>query len=580
MNWIRQSFGAKLLAALVGTVGLLLAITLVVVRNQTNREVRLVEDRTVRRAGQLFQELRDLQHQQADRLAQPFTEGRRALVLLDEAIRSRDIDYFVGEVVYELERSGLADFENVLVVLTDVEGRPVISMMGGQTLEGDPADVRPLARTLLESPDAMEMSAYRVVDGRLYNLQSHYIELAFRPIGTITFGLPILSEDLERIAEIGGTFEACLLVEGACVARSSGVTPEMEAAMASIVGQSGALRTELGPDEWSIQQDPLVPERPEQGTRVVAVSLDEVRAPFDNIQLTLLLTGGGALLLCALFGVWLSRSLTRPVRDLVQATGRVAQGDYEAEVEVDSHDEMGALADAFNEMTRGLLLREQYRSVLNKVVSQDVAEELMKGDVELGGENRDITVLFADIRGFTPMTLGMEPQEVIGLLNECMERLSRAVDSEGGVVDKFIGDEIMAVFGAPVAQEDHACRAVRAALRMRDGIAEMNAERTARGAAPLSIGIGIASGIAVAGNMGSVDRMNYTVLGETVNLAARLTDQAAAGEILVSEQTERWTADGLVASCVGGRELKGFAEECLVYSVESFGEVGAADAQI
>ena len=151
------------------------------------------------------------------------------------------------------------------------------------------------------------------------------------------------------------------------------------------------------------------------------------------------------------------------MKALVAATEQVAQGDYEAEVHVTSRDEMGALADSFNEMTRGLLLRERYRSVLNKVVSQDVAEELMSGDVELGGESRLVTVLFADIRGFTPLTEGMEPQEVIALLNECMEHLSRAIDAEGGVVDKFIGDEVMAVFGAPVTQDDHARRAVAAA---------------------------------------------------------------------------------------------------------------------
>jgi adenylate cyclase len=112
---------------------------------------------------------------------------------------------------------------------------------------------------------------------------------------------------------------------------------------------------------------------------------------------------------------------------------------------------------------------------------------------------------------------------------------------------------------------------------MRDGIAEMNAERAERGEPPLGVGIGIASGIAVAGNMGSAERMNYTVLGETVNLAARLTDQAAAGEILISEQTEEWAVDGvLVAPCLGARSLKGFAAECLVYSVESFGELETA----
>lgn len=576
MNWLRRSFGAKLLAALVGTVGLLLVITLVAVRIQTSREIRLVEERTVQRAAELFQELDDLQRRQADQLARPFTESRRTLVLLDEAIRSRDVEYLAGEAAYELDRSGLAAFDSALVVLTDDRGAPVLSMIGDETREGDPANVRPLAVALRDS-DTFTRSAYRVVGGRLYNLQAHYIELARRPIGTITFGLPVRAEDVERIADIG-RFEACLMVDAACVARSPGVTPEMEAAMVATTSSEGPVRTSLAGMEWSIQRQTMSLGESGEGLRFVAVPLDGVRAPFENIQLSLLLAGGGALLLCAGLGVGLSRSLTRPVRDLVAATGRVAQGDYEAEVDVESADEMGTLARSFNEMTRGLLMREQYRSVLNKVVSQDVAEELMKGDVELGGENRLVSVLFADIRGFTPMTVGMEPQEVIGLINECMERLSRAVDVEGGVVDKFIGDEIMAVFGAPVAQTDHACRAVRAALRMRSGIQEMNAERAERGAAPLGVGIGVASGIAVAGNMGSVDRMNYTVLGETVNLAARLTDQASAGEILISEATERSADDPLVASCVGDRSLKGFAEGCLVYSVEDWEGLRTGDA--
>ena len=576
MNWIRRSFGAKLLAALVGTVGLLLAITLITVRSQTNRQVRLEEQRSVVRASQVFEQLNELQRAQADQLARPFTESRRATILLDEAIQTGDIEFLSGEAAFELMRSGLD--EEALIVLTDDEGTPIMSMVGGETVPGDPAGVEGLATALLQSDSLLTLGAYRVVDGRLYNLQAHYIELGFRPIGTLTFGLPVEGEDVNRIAAIGGV-EACLAIDNVCVESSTGVDGPLMTAMMSALGSPDAVRTTIAGAEWSIQHQPLLAEAPGSGRRVVAVPLSEVRAPFDTIQLTLLLTGALALVLCGFVGLALSRQLTRPVRDLVTATGRVAKGDYETEVEVSSTDEMGTLADAFNDMTRGLLMREQYRSVLNKVVSEDVAEELMRGDVELGGENRMITVLFADIRGFTPMTVGMEPQEVIGLLNECMERLSRAVDAEGGVVDKYIGDEIMAVFGAPVAQDDHACRSIRAAIHMRDGIAEMNAERASRGEPALGVGIGIASGIAVAGNMGSAERMNYTVLGETVNLAARLTDQARAGEILISEQTEEWAVDGkLVAPSVGGRALKGFEKECLIYAVESFEPLEAAQS--
>jgi adenylate cyclase len=341
--------------------------------------------------------------------------------------------------------------------------------------------------------------------------------------------------------------------------------------MRAAASAGDVLRTGTSQGEWSVRSEPLAPEDPSQGQRIVAVPLDEVLAPFDRIRRALLLGGAASLVLSALLGAALSRSLTRPVRELVAATGRVATGDFESEVRVASRDEMGVLADAFNEMTRGLLLRERYRSVLNKVVSKDVAAELMRGDVELGGENRLVTVLFADIRGFTAHTEGMEPQKVIALLNECMEYLSQAIDAEGGVVDKYIGDEVMAVFGAPVTQDDHALRAIRAALRMREGMASFNAVREVRGDAPLGVGVGINSGVAVAGNMGSKDRMNYTVVGDVVNLASRLAGQAKAGEILVSGVTLRQAGSGILASPLGGRTLKGFSSEVEVHAVEAMG---------
>jgi adenylate cyclase len=183
-------------------------------------------------------------------------------------------------------------------------------------------------------------------------------------------------------------------------------------------------------------------------------------------------------------------------------------------------------------------------------------------------------VLFADIRGFTALTDGMEPQQVIGLLNECMEYLSQAIDAEGGVVDKYIGDEVMAVFGAPVTQDDHALRAVRAALRMREGMTSFNALRQTRGEAPLGIGVGINSGVAVAGNMGSKTRLNYTVVGDVVNLASRLAGQAQAGQILVSGGTRGLAGSGVLAPPLGGRALKGFSAEVEVFAVEG---IGSAD---
>ncbi|MGB1779891.1 MAG: hypothetical protein ACPHQP_10075, partial [Longimicrobiales bacterium] len=268
MNWIRRSFGAKLLAALVGTVGLLLAITLLTVRSQTNRQVRLEEERSVERASQVFEQLNDLQRAQADQLARPFTESRRATILLDEAIQTGDIEFLSGEAAFELMRSGLE--EDALIVLTDDEGAPIMSMVGGETVPGDPAGVEALATALLQSDSLLTLSAYRVVDDRLYNLQAHYIELGFRPIGTLTFGLPVEGEDVNRIATIGGV-EACLAIGNVCVESSAGVDGPLMNAMMSALESSDAMRTTIDGAEWSIQHQPLLSEAPGSGRRVVAV---------------------------------------------------------------------------------------------------------------------------------------------------------------------------------------------------------------------------------------------------------------------------------------------------------------------
>lgn len=565
MSWLRRSFSAKLLAALAGTVLLLVVVTFIVVRVETARQVAVVTSRAIESAERLFGELTDLQRRQAAQLARPFTQGR-SLQRLDDLMDSGDFPLLALEVDYEMQR---ADLPDALLVFTDAQGQPVVSIIGGESILGeDPAGIAPIAQELLAGDD-LSATSYRLVDGRLYSVTSLYIEdLARRPVGTITFGLPIGEGDVENIGAIGG-FEACFHVEGRCVLSTSGVGEELRSLMDETAESGASLQTEASMGPLFVSAQPLDAADPARGLRVIAVPLGAVAAPFDRIQRALVLGGGGALLLSALVGIWLSRSLTRPMRSLVEATGRVADGDYSTEVEAESHDEMGALANAFNEMTRGLQRRERERAVLDKVVSSDVAEELLKGELVLGGESRFVTVLFADIRNFTPLTEGMEPQEVIALLNDCMEHLSRAIDAEGGVVDKFIGDEVMAVFGAPVTQDDHARRAVAAAMRMRVEMATFSALRESRGDPPLAIGVGINSGIAVAGNMGSSNRLNYTVVGEMVNLASRLADQAGPGEILISGETLRLVGEGIKAPALGVRAFKGFSSEVEIYAVES-----------
>lgn len=227
----------------------------------------------------------------------------------------------------------------------------------------------------------------------------------------------------------------------------------------------------------------------------------------------------------------LAGGLHAPVLRLTEAAKQIGVGDFTSRVEVASRDELGQLGNAFNEMAEGLELKERYKAVLSKVADTKVAARLMQGEVNLGGETVEATVMFCDVRGFTRMTDGMDPHKVIEIMNTHMTSMTEIVHQYGGVVDKFVGDEIMVLFGVPVPGEDDVGQALRCAKAMIARCREMNAEREP----PIFIGIGLAHGEMVAGCMGSEDRLNYTVLGDRVNLASRLCSQAKSMEIVVDE---------------------------------------------
>lgn len=269
--------------------------------------------------------------------------------------------------------------------------------------------------------------------------------------------------------------------------------------------------------------------------------------------------GGLALLglaIALLLVLWLSRSLSGPVRDLVVATQEIEQGNFEVRVPVRRQDEMGKLAASFDEMAAGLALQEKYRSVLHAVADRTVAEQLIAQSSGLGGETRHVTMLFCDIRGFTALTENMPPAEVIDLLNEHMTALTEVAYEHGGIVDKFVGDLIMVLFGAPVSTGADATRAVQCALSMLAVRRKLNG--TSRHS--LEMGIGIATGPVVAGCMGSDQRLSYTVLGHRVNLASRLCSIAQAGEIVMDAETHAEARDLIPAEPMQPMQLKGISE--------------------
>ncbi|MES2466502.1 MAG: adenylate/guanylate cyclase domain-containing protein [Verrucomicrobiota bacterium] len=264
---------------------------------------------------------------------------------------------------------------------------------------------------------------------------------------------------------------------------------------------------------------------------------------------------GAAALLCGL----ISRRMVHPVRNLVDGTRQIMQGHYDTRVPITTHDELATLATSFNEMAAGLKQRQQYRDILFQVSDDDIARQLIETAC-LGGERREITVLFCDIRDFTATTSGMPPEGVIDLLNEHMTALTEIVHRHHGVVDKFVGDLIMAIFGAPKSYGDDSGNAAACALEMvtrRDALNQTTAHP------PLLMGIGIASGTAIAGCMGSENRLNYTVLGEPVNLASRLCSSAGPREVIIDPHTAQLLGSRAIGRQLSPMTLKGFPQPVL-----------------
>ncbi len=310
--------------------------------------------------------------------------------------------------------------------------------------------------------------------------------------------------------------------------------------------------------------------------RVVTVlqrSLDEALGPYLRLRRILVAVFGLGLSVSLLGGFLLASRVTRPVAALAEGARRVGEGDYTKPVEVAGRDELGLLADSFNDMTRGLAERDRVRSLLGKVVSPAVADELLRKEIELGGEERLVSVLFSDIRNFTALSERLDPQALVGLLNAYLTGVSAIVEQHGGVVDKYIGDAVMALFGAPLAHPDDALRAVRTALGMSKSLAVINQRIAQQGHQPLSIGVGVNTDVVVAGNMGSKTRLNYTVVGDGVNLASRLEGLTKRyGVSVIVSQSTAFACPGLVF-----RELDRVRVKGRVAPVGIFEPLGAAE---
>lgn len=249
------------------------------------------------------------------------------------------------------------------------------------------------------------------------------------------------------------------------------------------------------------------------------------QAIVDNLIIAQLFVLGVGLVAGVTVAVLVARAIVAPLESLQRAMARVQDNDFETRVAVTTNDELGYLSERFNQMTAGLRRGEKLRRLFGLYVSPEVARAAVETGAGLGGELAQCTVMFSDIRDFTTLTEQIDPGELVDLINRYMSAMVSVIVRHGGLITRFGGDSILAVFGAPLnPMEDHAGQALAAGIEMRQALHTFNQSESASGRPTLQAGIGIASGPVIAGNVGGKERMEYTVMGDAVNLAARLED--------------------------------------------------------
>ena len=263
-------------------------------------------------------------------------------------------------------------------------------------------------------------------------------------------------------------------------------------------------------------------------------------SPGTNLQLFgvfVAVIGIGFALFSALL---IGRSVSKPVNELRAAAHAVTQGRFDVQVPLQRADEFGALIGEFNRMVTELREKERLRQTFGAHVGRKAAEEILSRDPGLGGTEQEITVMFVDIRSFTARSAQLSPTRTVGLLNEFLRAMVEAVEGEhGGMINKFLGDGFMALFGIGRNDRDHADEALAAARSIQRTMERLNTERAGRGEDTIHIGIGINTGPAIVGSIGSPDRMEFTVIGNTVNVASRIEalNKTLSTTLLVSKST-------------------------------------------
>ena len=306
------------------------------------------------------------------------------------------------------------------------------------------------------------------------------------------------------------------------------------------------------------------------------LDFSEAIAPFKKLEYEFLLGIGAIVLFWMLCAKLIARHLTRPLTSLLGLLRRVQENDLTVRSKLHGRDEFGRFAEAFNAMVQGLADRDRIKQIFGRYVTTQVSERILKGAINMGGESRNVTILFSDIRNFTGMSEGMTPACVVEFLNEYFSEMVDAVFEHGGVLDKFIGDGMLATFGSVDDHPDHARRAVQAALQMKERLAGINEDRVAQKRPPINIGIGIHTDNVIVGNIGSRKRSEYTVIGDGVNTCSRVEamNKDFGTTVLITQNTYECIHDEFECRAMPETKLRGKTQALKLFEVIQATEPG------
>ncbi len=298
----------------------------------------------------------------------------------------------------------------------------------------------------------------------------------------------------------------------------------------------------------------------------VGISIDFIKEQIRQESVFILIMSILIVILGIVIATILGFYFARPISQLVLATQEIGKGNFQYKNKVTRKDEFGDLADAFNYMSQELWKKLLMQKSFGRYVSPDVMDLILSNPEEswLKGTRSEATVLFADVRGFTAYSETREPEAIVEDLNEYFGIATKHILEHGGYVDKFIGDAVMGVFCLPIPQNDHAERAVRAAIAMQQ---ELQQGAGSKNVLLTKIGIGINSGVLVSGNLGSDIKMEYTVIGDNVNIASRVLAVAESGKIIITDPTFALTQHLISVAPLPPQRVKGKSEPLGVFEV-------------